>query len=222
MSDLAQQSRDSFLGKGAGYGGCVHRSEAISGARRARRDLAAAVDELVDAEIEAGIRTPISRGWLVTVALTAIAAVVIAAGGVVAWVRSAQAYTDADFSAAATHTVELLLSPDADNPAQTREILDGATGGFYDDFGRSAQSYTDFVRRNKTVAAASVDGTGVSARDGDDAVVLVAATVRYQRPAGTGESTESTAAADDRRFRLRVAVTAESGRLKVSAVQYLP
>ena len=200
----------------------MYPTEAIRADRRARGELRRATDELVDAETEAGVRKPIGTSWVVVAALGALAMVVVAAVGIVAWVRATDTYSDADFTAAASRTVELLLSPDAGEPGRVREVLANATGEFYDDFGQSAAAYTEYVRRHGTVAAATIEGTGVSARSDDEAVVLVAARVRYRAGTPADGSAQSSTAAPESSFRLRVVVTDDSSQLKVSAVQYLP
>lgn len=176
--------------------------------RASRAELRAARDELETAEVEAGLRRPDRRWlWLSLVAVIAVAAAVTA---VSLWVRADNRYTDADYQRAAAQRVTLLLSPDVHRPDRARRILDGATGEFYEQFAQSADSYTGFVGRQGTVARGAVDGTGVSARSGDSAAVLVAATVEFTAPPQTRE------------FRLRVLLTPADGELKLSAVQYLP
>ncbi|MGW5524414.1 hypothetical protein [Gordonia sp. NPDC003950] len=181
--------------------------------REARRELRRALDDLADAQRDAGLGARAPRWWWICAALAVITALIAATVGVVAWVRAADAYTDDDFEATASRVVDLLLSPDATAPQRVREILDDATGGFYDEFAQSADAYTAFVRRTGTVAAATIDGTGVATRTASSATVLVAATVGYRRD-GQADA--------DRRFRLRIGVAEDAGRLKVAAVQYLP
>ncbi|GAA1479829.1 hypothetical protein GCM10009624_02690 [Gordonia sinesedis] len=209
--------------------------------RAARAELRRAIDDLVVAEHAAGLRRPVRRIWWLALAVAVVGALVVAGVSVGAATRSVRGYTDADYRRAAAAEMRLLLSPNHTEPQQVRRILDGATGGFYDEFAQSADSYTAFVRRNGTIAGASIDGTGLSRRDGDDAVVLVAATVEYRPPGASASSDGETsadretttgpetntdrgtnAAPDTRQFRLRVFVTPDDGRLKVGAVQYLP
>ncbi|MFT4128276.1 MAG: hypothetical protein QM662_18860 [Gordonia sp. (in: high G+C Gram-positive bacteria)] len=185
----------------------------LAAERAARRDLRRAVDELAEAEYASG--APVSRGRWVALAVLVLAAVAAAVVGGTAWIRAATDRTDADYAAVAVSTTALLLSPDATRPDRVRDILADATGAFADEFGASAQAYTEFVRHTGTVAAATVDGAGVTARTDDQATVLVIATVTY-RPAG-GAAAES-----NRRFRLQVLVEPGDGALKVAAVRYLP
>lgn len=192
--------------------------ESIRHERAARRELRRAVDALDDARRAAGTTRPMSRWWWAPVILALLVALALAGTGVTAWVRTTDAYTDADFETTASDVVALLLSPAPDRPQQVRRILDEATGAFYDEFAQSAEAYTDFVRRSGSAASATIDGTGVSSRTDSTATVLVAATVGYRQDT----SASSDQAVPDRRFRLRVVVTDDSNRLKVAAVQYLP
>lgn len=180
--------------------------------RAARAQLRNARDELLDAEVAAGLRAGVRPIWWFVVAVVTIGAVVAAATGVSAWVRAADAYTDDDYRHTATEVASLLLSADPADPDRARRILDHATGGFHDEFAQSARSYTDYVRRSGTVGDATVGGSGVSARSGDDATVLVSALVDYR-----GQQQAPT-----REFRLKMLVVPDDGELKVGAVRYLP
>ncbi|MYR08709.1 hypothetical protein GTV32_21410 [Gordonia sp. SID5947] len=182
--------------------------------RTARAELRSAVDELRAAEIETGVRRRSRLWWLMTI--VTVAAVVAAAVGTTMWVRAARSYSDSDFQRAAVARVSLLLSADHRRPDQARRILDGATGAFYDEFAQSADGYSRFVQSQGTVARGDVDGAGVSGRSGDEAAVLVAATVEFagDTPAGRKPAV--------RQFRLRVLVAPDDGQLKLSAVQYIP
>lgn len=180
--------------------------------RAARAQLRRAVDDLVDAEVHAGLRPGVRRIWWVVIGVAVVGAVLAAALGVAAWARSAHAYTDDDYRHTASELTSLLLSADPSDPDRARRILDRATGAFHDEFAQSASSYTDYVRRTGTVGEATVEGSGVSGRSGDDATVLVVAAVTYRGQTPTPV----------REFRLRMLVVPDDGALRVSAVQYLP
>ncbi|MEE4021506.1 hypothetical protein V1Y59_00340 [Gordonia sp. PKS22-38] len=183
--------------------------------RAARAELPRAVDDLREQEVRAGLRRR-SRAdrWAIGLA---VAAVVVAVVVVVGWVRAERSYTDEDFRQAATERVEVLLSPDPRGAGQVRRILDGATGAFRDEFAQSADAYTRFVVSQGTIGRGVVDGAGVSARSGDRASVLVAATVVFTVRRDDAASPEPV-----QRFRLSVLVEPDDGRLKLAAVQYLP
>ncbi|MEO9327793.1 hypothetical protein [Gordonia aurantiaca] len=188
----------------------------IPAARAARRELIEALEDLHDLEVEAGLRRPVPRRrWLRPLAL-AIVAIALAVFAVLAWNDARDAYTDADFERAAAERVSVLIAPDHRDPRRAQKILAGATGAFHDEFAQSADAYTTFVREQGTASSSSVDGTGVSARRGDTATVLVAATVVFDGDEANGDGERA------RRFRLRVLVEPDDGTLKLAAVQYLP
>ncbi|EON34595.1 hypothetical protein GTC6_00030 [Gordonia terrae C-6] len=189
----------------------------IAAERAARRELREALDELHRIEVDAGLRRRLPRRRWVVAVLVLVVALALAAVAVTAWTRDHARYSDAELQSAAAERVEVLIAPDSRDDRRAQRILAGATGAFYDEFAQSADSYTEFVRANGTVAESSVDGTGISARDGDSATVLIAATVVFARPGPPDETDDQT-----RRFRLRVLVTPDDGSLKLGAVQYLP
>ncbi len=142
------------------------------------------------------------------------AAGLAAIGGIIAALLSGRAPSDEDFMRAAAARVNLLLSTAPDQPDRARRILAGATGEFHDEFAQSADAYTVFVRAAGTVAHGRVRGVGLTARKGDQAEVLVAASVDMAAsPQGPAHSTD---------FRLRVVVADEDGALRLAKVQYLP
>lgn len=182
--------------------------------RSARADQARAAAALIDAQTRAG-RRPAPRRWPLWLAvLSVVAALVFGVVGAAGWMRTDDGYTDSDYIDAATARIELLLSPDYRQPARVKRILASATGTFYDEFAQSADAYTTFVSKAGTVSTGRVLGAGVSRRLGDDAEVLVSATVDL--------TARDDAPASAREFRLRTVVTPEGGILKLSMVQYLP
>lgn len=196
----------------------------IAAARAARHELTEALDDLHDLEVEAGLRRPVPRRRVLMPIAAAAVALLLAAVAVVAWVQARDAYTDADYERAAAERVSVLIAPDHRDPRRAQKILAGATGAFHDEFAQSADAYTAFVKDKGAVSRSWVDGTGVSARKGDAATVLVAATVVFGGDAvSEGTAAEGPAAEGEaRRFRLRVLVEPAGGALKLGAVQYLP
>ncbi|GAC67778.1 hypothetical protein [Gordonia soli] len=186
--------------------------------RASRRELRDATDELRSARIAEGRMPAPGRAPTILLAVAICAALALAVVVVAGWLGARSAYSDADYRRAAADRVSLLLSPDVGRPDRARRVLAGATGSFADEFAQSADGYTEFVRQNGTVAAGAVTGTGVAARAGESAEVIVVADVRFSG----GGPTAGDAARGDRRFRLRVVVTPEGGVLKLAAVQYLP
>ncbi|MCT1355568.1 MULTISPECIES: hypothetical protein [Gordonia] len=189
----------------------------VSADRAARRELREALDDLHALEVEAGLRRRLSRlRWVVAVVVLVVA-LVLAGVAVTAWQRDRERYSDAELQSAAADRVAVLIAPDSRDDRRAQRILAGATGAFYDEFAQSADSYTEFIRANGTVAQSSVDGTGISVRTGDTATVLIAATVVFTGGAAPAETGDQA-----RRFRLRVLITPADDTLKLSAVQYLP
>ncbi|MFT4200974.1 hypothetical protein [Gordonia sp. (in: high G+C Gram-positive bacteria)] len=171
--------------------------------------------ELLAAEREARarlvqLRDPTPRWATILLGLAAAAAI----SGAIAVVWHGRAPSDEDYQRAAAERVNTLLSVSADQPERAKRILAGATGDFHDEFAQSADAYTAFVRRAGTVSQGRVQGTGLTGRQGDQAEVLVMATVDL--PASAAAPARSTD------FRLRVVVADEGGSLKLAKVQYLP
>ncbi len=172
--------------------------ELLAAERRARADYEA-------------LRNPTANRWGL---IAVVAAALVAVSGVVAAIASTSGPSDEDFARAAAARVTALLSATPDQPGRAKRILAGATGEFHDEFAQSADAYTTFVRASGTVSDGRVQATGLTARQGNQAEVLVAATVDMAAtPQSAARSTD---------FRLRVVVADEDGALKLAKVQYLP
>ena len=137
-----------------------------------------------------------------------------ATSGIIAALISGRGPSDEEFQRAAADRVNLLLSVAPGQPDRAKRVLAGATGEFHDEFAQSADAYTAFVRAAGTVSNGRVQGTGLTARRGDQAEVLVFATVDLAATA------QAPARSTD--FRLRVVVADEDGVLRLAMVQYLP
>ncbi|MFT4044871.1 MAG: hypothetical protein QM673_17050, partial [Gordonia sp. (in: high G+C Gram-positive bacteria)] len=189
---------------------------------QARMRLHRVVDELAATQHVTGIGT--AARWRTLLGMAVIGALVIGAVMFAAFrvgsaISASHTPSDIEYRRAAADAMVLLLGPDTADPDRSHRILDHATGDFYDEFGQSATAYTEFVRRNGTVARAVIDATAVSERAGANVAVLVVATVTYAR----ARPQHSTATVlPTRHFRLRVGVVAVDGTLKVEAVHYLP
>ncbi|MFT3900865.1 MAG: hypothetical protein QM728_11575 [Gordonia sp. (in: high G+C Gram-positive bacteria)] len=156
------------------------------------------------------LRAPTPRWLRVALGVAAVAAT----AGVIAMLWSGRAPSDDDFQRAAAARVNALLTINPDQPGRTQRILAGATGEFHDEFAQSADAFSKFVKQAGAVSDGRVQGTGVTARTGDQAEVLVLASIDL--PA----SRQAPARSAD--FRLRVVVADEDGVLKLAKVQYLP
>jgi Mce-associated membrane protein len=98
--------------------------------------------------------------------------------------------------------------------ADVQRILDSATGSFYDDFSKRAQSFVDVVKQAQSRSVGTVVNAGVESESGDEAQVLVAMNV---------ETSNSAAAQQEpRRWRMRVSVQRVGDDVKVSNVAFVP
>ncbi|WP_345314175.1 hypothetical protein [Gordonia alkaliphila] len=187
---------------------------AVTRWRAARAARKQAYARLAEAEVDAGVREGLTRSVRLTLAVVAVLAVVLA--GLAVWQAQERGngYSDAELVDAATARVQVLLTADADNENRVRQILAGATGEFYDEFSRSVEAYSEFVREQGSDGRAWVDGAGLVGRSGDRGVVLVAAAVAVKADGSSGKIR--------RQLRLRVVVEPDDGRLKLSGVAFLP
>ncbi|WOC11583.1 hypothetical protein [Gordonia sp. MP11Mi] len=143
----------------------------------------------------------------------AIVAVALAGLAVWQYAVAPRHYSDAEYVSATADRVSLLMEADSEDQGRAGRILSGATGEFHDSFAQSADAYTQFVESAKTSGDGSVDGVGVARREGDSALMLVAASVRVAT--STGQDAAPAA------FRMRVLMTPEDGELKIAAVEVL-
>jgi Mce-associated membrane protein len=95
-----------------------------------------------------------------------------------------------------------------------QRILDGATGGFYDDFAQRSQPFVDVVKQAKSTTVGTITEAGVESETADTAQVLVAMTVKASN-AGTPEQ-------DPRAWRIRISVQKVGEQAKVSNVEFVP
>ncbi|MCF8589786.1 hypothetical protein [Gordonia liuliyuniae] len=143
----------------------------------------------------------------------AVLSVVLAGVAVWQYLVAPHHYSDAEYVSATTDRVRLLVEADSDDQGRAERILSGATGAFHDSFAQSADAYTQFVASAETSGAGSVDGVGLARREGDSALMLVAASVRVATSTGQDEAPAA--------FRMRVLMTPEDGELKIAAVEVL-
>jgi Mce-associated membrane protein len=98
--------------------------------------------------------------------------------------------------------------------ADIQRILDSATGSFYDDFSKRAQSFVDVVKQAQSRSVGTVVNAGVESESGDEAQVLVAMNVETSNSAAVQQ--------DPRRWRMRVSVQRVGEDVKVSNVAFVP
>ncbi len=181
--------------------------------RAARRALRESRDDLLEAELGAGRRARLSgRAWVM---LGAVAVAVVALVGVVSWrYATAPSYaSDAEFVTATTQRVTLLLEADSSDTGRARRILAGATGAFHDSFAQSADAYSRYIESARTRGSGTVDGVALARRDGESALMLVAASVRVTTSGGTDDAASE--------FRMRVLMSPDDGELKIAGLEML-
>ena len=119
-----------------------------------------------------------------------------------------------EFVAAARQGATNLTSIDWQQADQdVQRILDGATGGFYDDFAKHAQPFVDVVKKTKSTTVGTVTEAGIESQSQQSAQVLVAVTVTTTN-AGAPQP-------DPHGWRLRLAVERVGGQTKVSKVEFV-
>lgn len=98
--------------------------------------------------------------------------------------------------------------------ADAQRILDSATGKFHDSFARRKQSYIDNAKRTRSQLVATVTDAGLESRNGNQGVVLVAATVKSSDPTQTHQEPHF--------WRVRVTVQRTGNVAKVSDMVFVP
>jgi Mce-associated membrane protein len=98
--------------------------------------------------------------------------------------------------------------------ADVQRILNSATGSFYDDFSKRAQSFVEVVKQAQSKSVGTVVNAGMESESGDEAQVIVAINVETSNSAAAQQ--------DSRRWRMRVSVQRVGGDVKVSNVAFVP
>lgn len=162
-------------------------------------------------------RLPIRRtAGLALAALLTAAAVTLTA--LMLWQHgrvAAQRAEDRRFVDAARDGIAALLSIDHTRArADVQRVIDLSTGQFHDDFARSADDFVKTAEDSKAVTRGSVNVAALERLDGDQGVVLVAATSEVSNVSGARQ--------DPRPFRISVTVTREGQECKMSDVEFVP
>ncbi|MGB3304250.1 hypothetical protein [Gordonia sp. (in: high G+C Gram-positive bacteria)] len=184
--------------------------------RRSRKQVRRARQDLSEAEASAGLRATLPRRTKAIISGIGAALIAVAVVGIWFWASAPTQYSDADYLAAATSRVDLLLNVDANDPDRARRILTGATGEFHDSFAQSADAYTTYVKSSGAHGKGTVDAAAVSYRSNEGADIMIAANVQVTK----GEST--TAPAPIEPLRLLVSMVPEDGVLKISGLVLVP
>jgi Mce-associated membrane protein len=121
----------------------------------------------------------------------------------------------ADVVASAKQGVVNMTSMDFNKAKEdVQRVLDSSTGEFRDEFQRRAEDFTSVVQQSKVITRGAVTAAAIESLDEHSASVLVSATSLI---------TNSTGASDQPRpLRLRVTMTDDAGRYKISKVELVP
>ncbi|MFI9408682.1 hypothetical protein [Nocardia gamkensis] len=156
--------------------------------------------------------------FVVVSALLATFAVVFAVLSVVALrdhqIAEHQRSTDAEILDAARSGVLAMVSiRDTSAPDDIAKVLEQSTGPFHKDFESRARSFISVVQEAKVVTTGDVIAQGIESRNGDSAEVLVYATSKVSNAAGAQN--------ESRTWRLRVTMSDDGGRYKMSNVEFV-
>lgn len=151
-------------------------------------------------------------------ALVALA-VVLGVAVLLTWRATPDTATDRDAAdgpgaAAGAEVVAFLEVDHTDMDAVTRRVLDGATGGFREEYAAGRDRLVTRVEQREAVVEASLRAVGVVEQSSTDAEVLVAADSRVTDRETGDEPLE-------RRDRLRLGLERVDGRWLVSRLEYV-
>ncbi|MDG5484677.1 Mce protein [Mycolicibacterium gadium] len=97
--------------------------------------------------------------------------------------------------------------------ADTKRILDSATGTFYDEFSQRSQPFIDVVNKMKSKSVGTITEAGLESQSHDTAQVLVAVSVKTT----VGDGPEQ----EPRAWRMRVTVQKVGNDVKVADVEFV-
>ena len=163
-----------------------------------------------------------SDRWIGQTAGLAVAALLTAAAltltALMLWQHgrvTAQRADDRRLVDAARDGIVALLSIDHTHArADIQRVLDLSNGRFHDEFARSADDFVKTAEDSKAVTKGSVNVAALEKVDGDQAVVLIAATSEVSNVSGARQ--------DPRPFRISVTVTRQGEECKMSDVEFVP
>ena len=175
-------------------------------------------DEPAD-EVVAGTAGRLRIGQTAGLALAALlTAAVVTLTALMLWQHgrvAAQRAEDRRFVDAARDGIVALLSIDHTRArADVQRVIDLSTGQFHDDFSRSADDFVKTAEDSKALTKGSVNVAALEKVDGDQGVVLVAATSEVSNVSGARQ--------DLRPFRISVTVTRAGEECKMSDVEFVP
>lgn len=157
-------------------------------------------------------------GLLCTAVVTLMLCVTGAGSGYILWkhhVAVREREKTAEFVTGAREAVIALMSLGFQNAKQNAQrVVDDSTGEFRDDFTKHLNDFTKDLEQAKVTTTVTVNGAAVQAIKGDSATVLVAVTSEVSNSAGAQH--------EPRAWRLIVTVTRDSGKPKMSKLEFVP
>lgn len=115
--------------------------------------------------------------------------------------------------AARSGVLAMISIRDTSAPDDVKKVLDQSTGAFQKDFEARSASFVSVVQEAKVVTTGDVLAQGIESRENGTATVLVYATSSVTNAAGAENET--------RTWRLRVTLTDDSSRYKMSNVEFV-
>jgi Mce-associated membrane protein len=181
------------------------------------------VDELED-DLDEAPDPPAPATWkVVAKALVASVAVVgsialLGLSGAMYWHHrnvAAQETQSAEFAAAARQGVVTLMSLNFNNAKEdVQRIIDNTTGEFKKDFQGQSDAFIKVAQNSKVITEANVTAAAVQSMTNDTATVLVAVTTNVSNKASDKQ--------EPRSWRLKVGMTRDGDRIKLSKVEFVP
>ena len=202
-------------------------AEALAAAARARaraarlRREALDLDEAVEDAAEPGV--PARRRSRMPSMLAKPVAILLILGfagasGYMVWKHqeaTRQQQRTAAFVAGARQGVINLTSLDFNRAKEdVQRVIDSSTGEFKDQFQQRAADFTRVVQESKAITEGTVNGVAVESMDEHSAKVLVSATSRVTNKPDVND--------EPRTWRLKVSVTDDGGRYKMSNLEFVP
>ena len=159
----------------------------------------------------------IAKSLVVSVALVGSIAL-LGLSGAMYWHHrgvEAQRVQSAEFAAAARQGVVTLMSLNFNNAKEdVQRIIDNTTGEFKKDFEGQSEAFIQVAQNSKVITGATVNAAAVQSMTNDTATVLVAVTTNVSNKASDKQ--------EPRSWRLRVGMTRDGDRIKLSKVEFVP
>jgi Mce-associated membrane protein len=156
-----------------------------------------------------------------TAAVALGAAAVLTLGGFGGWLGyrtlengQEQMARDELIDAARQGAVNLTTIDFNDVEADIQTILDSSTGTFRDDFQMRSGPFIDVVKQTESISEGTVTAAGVETYEGDQALVLVAVSVKTSNNAEPEQQPRS--------WRMRINVHKVDDDIKVADIQFVP